>query len=48
MTIKIGDMMPEGTFNIMKDDQPSKIDSEELFNNKNVLLFAVPGAFTPG
>ena len=48
MTIKIGDTMPEGTFNIMKDDQPSKIDSEELFNNKNVLLFAVPGAFTPG
>jgi len=48
MTIQIGDTMPNGTFNVMKDDQPSKIDSGELFNNKNILLFAVPGAFTPG
>ena len=48
MTIKIGDTIPDGSFNIMKDDQPSKIDSGELFNNKSVLLFAVPGAFTPG
>ena len=38
--------MPEGIFNIMKDDQPSNHwDSKELFSNKNVLLFAVPGAF---
>ena len=48
MTIQIGDTLPEGSFNIMLDDKPSEIDTGDLFGNKNVLLFAVPGAFTPG
>ena len=48
MTIQIGDTLPEGSFNIMLDDKPSEIDSGDLFGNKNILLFAVPGAFTPG
>ncbi len=48
MTIQIGDTLPKGIFNIMLDDKPSEIDSGDLFGNKNILLFAVPGAFTPG
>ena len=48
MTIQIGDTLPKGTFNIMLDDKPSEIDTGDLFGNKNILLFAVPGAFTPG
>tara|TARA_Y100001970_G_scaffold219856_1_gene269889 strand:+ start:744 stop:1226 length:483 start_codon:yes stop_codon:yes gene_type:complete len=48
MTIQIGDTLPEGSFNIMLDDKPSEIDTGDLFGNKNILLFAVPGAFTPG
>tara|TARA_B100000700_G_scaffold204865_1_gene225237 strand:- start:645 stop:1127 length:483 start_codon:yes stop_codon:yes gene_type:complete len=48
MTIQIGDTLPEGSFNIMLDDKPSEIDTGDLFDNKNILLFAVPGAFTPG
>tara|TARA_Y100000766_G_scaffold80831_1_gene68788 strand:+ start:231 stop:665 length:435 start_codon:yes stop_codon:yes gene_type:complete len=32
----------------MLDDKPSEIDTGDLFGNKNILLFAVPGAFTPG
>ncbi len=48
MTIQIGDTLPEGSFNIMLDGKPSEIDTGDLFSNKNILLFAVPGAFTPG
>ena len=48
MTIQIGDVLPEGSFNIMIDGKPSVIDTSDLFDNKNILLFAVPGAFTPG
>ena len=48
MTIQIGDVLPEGSFNTMIDGEPSVIDTSDLFDNKNILLFAVPGAFTPG
>ena len=48
MTIQIGDTLPKGSFNIMLNDKPSEIETEDLFGNKNILLFAVPGAFTPG
>ena len=47
MTIKVGDKMPEGTFKIMKSDGPGAISSKELFSGKKVVLFSVPGAFTP-
>ncbi len=32
----------------MKNDQPASLTAEQLFRNKKVVLFAVPGAFTPG
>lgn len=47
MTIKLGDRMPEGSFGIMTKDGPGSISSSELFKGKKVVLFAVPGAFTP-
>jgi peroxiredoxin len=47
MTIKIGDRMPVGTFKIMCEKGPADLGSAELFAGKRVVLFAVPGAFTP-
>src|ERR1700736_4201621 len=47
MTIKAGDKMPEGKFTRMTKEGPQKITSDELFKGKTVVLFSVPGAFTP-
>jgi peroxiredoxin len=47
MTIKAGDKMPAGTFTHMTQDGPKKITAEQLFAGKTVVLFSVPGAFTP-
>jgi len=47
MTIKAGDKMPAGTFTRMAKDGPQKITTDELFAGKTVVLFSVPGAFTP-
>src|ERR1700761_8844099 len=47
MTIKAGDKMPEGKFTRMTKDGPQKLTSDDLFKGKTVVLFSVPGAFTP-
>ncbi len=47
MTISVGDKMPAGEFAIMTDNGPGKISTDELFSGKRVVLFSVPGAFTP-
>ncbi len=47
MTIKVGERMPEGSFGIMTSDGPGSLSTDELFAGKKVVLFAVPGAFTP-
>ena len=47
MTIKVGDKMPAGKFTSMSNDGPKKVSAEELFGGKTVVLFSVPGAFTP-
>ena len=46
MSIKVGERIPEATLNILKDGVQD-IESSELFADRRVLLFAVPGAFTP-
>ena len=46
MTIQIGEKIPHATLNILKDGVQS-VNTEELFGGKKVVLFAVPGAFTP-
>lgn len=47
MTIKVGDTIPAGTLAHMGSDGPESITTDELFNDKKIVLFAVPGAFTP-
>jgi glutaredoxin/glutathione-dependent peroxiredoxin len=47
MTIKVGDKMPAGVFTYPGQDGPQKITAEQLFTGKKVVLFSVPGAFTP-
>ena len=47
MAIKVGDRVPEGTFTVMTADGPKAKTTDELFKGKKVVLFAVPGAFTP-
>ncbi len=46
MSIQVGDTLPKATLNYLKDGVQA-ITSNELFDNKKVVLFAVPGAFTP-
>ncbi|GES44466.1 peroxiredoxin [Rhizobium dioscoreae] len=47
MTIAIGDTLPAATFKEKTADGPVEISTEQLFAGKRVVLFAVPGAFTP-
>lgn len=47
MTIKSGDKMPAGTFKSMVDGKPAEVSTDSLFRGKTVVLFSVPGAFTP-
>jgi glutaredoxin/glutathione-dependent peroxiredoxin len=46
MTLKVGDTLPTGSFNYLQDGMQT-ISSEALFANKTVVLFSVPGAYTP-
>lgn len=47
MTLKVGDQLPEATFNIMTADGPGEMTVSDLTKGKTVVLFGVPGAFTP-
>ena len=47
MTIKVGDRIPSATLKHMTKDGPANITTDELFKGKRVVLFSVPGAFTP-
>ncbi|PJK11155.1 peroxiredoxin [Lysobacteraceae bacterium NML08-0793] len=47
MHIQVGDRIPQATLQCVHKDGFEKIDSSRLFQNRRVLLFAVPGAFTP-
>jgi peroxiredoxin len=47
MGIQVGDSIPEATMNIMGDKGPQEITTADIFAGKKVVLFAVPGAFTP-
>jgi len=48
MTISVGDRIPATTLQTMGDDGPTPISTDDIFRGKKVVLFAVPGAFTPG
>jgi peroxiredoxin len=48
MTIKAGDKLPSATLKTMTADGPKDVTTDALFAGKKAILFAVPGAFTPG
>ncbi|MBV6623694.1 MAG: peroxiredoxin [Rivularia sp. (in: Bacteria)] len=47
MAIKVGDKIPSVTLKHMQESGAKEVSTDELFKGKKVLLFAVPGAFTP-
>jgi peroxiredoxin len=47
MTIAIGDRLPDATLKTMTADGAKAVTTAEIFAGKKVVLFGVPGAFTP-
>lgn len=47
MTIKVGDHVPQATFTTMTKDGPVQQTADAVFKGRTVVIFAVPGAFTP-
>jgi glutaredoxin/glutathione-dependent peroxiredoxin len=47
MAIEVGARLPAGTLKTMTKDGPKDVPTEELFKGKKVVVFSVPGAFTP-
>jgi peroxiredoxin len=47
MSVKVGDRLPNATFRVMTAEGPKPKTTDEVFKGKKVVLFAVPGAFTP-
>jgi peroxiredoxin len=47
MTINVGDRVPAATLKQMTKDGPANVTTDQLFAGKKVVLFSVPGAFTP-
>jgi len=47
MAIQVGEKLPSGTFKVPDADGIKDVTTEQLFGGKKVVLFSVPGAFTP-
>lgn len=47
MTIKPGDKLPPAEFIVKTGDGPQKLSTDVVFSGRKVVLFGVPGAFTP-
>ena len=47
MAIQEGDRLPDARLHVMADGRPTAVSTSELFGGKKVVLFAVPGAYTP-
>jgi glutaredoxin/glutathione-dependent peroxiredoxin len=47
MTIAVGEKIPSAKLKTMTAEGPKDISTDDIFNGKKVVLFAVPGAFTP-
>ena len=47
MSIKVGDVFPSGILRIKDDEGIKEINTEIYFKDQKIILFAVPGAFTP-
>jgi peroxiredoxin len=47
MAVQVGDKVPAATMKLMGEKGPQDLTTSELFDGKKVVLFALPGAFTP-
>ena len=47
MTISVGDRIPSVDLTRMTSDGPQPVSTDEYFAGRKVVLFAVPGAYTP-
>jgi peroxiredoxin len=47
MTIQVGDKLPSIEVQYKTEDNVQTINTDDLFADKKVVLFALPGAFTP-
>jgi peroxiredoxin len=47
MTIQVGDKLPSVTFKSFTSDGLNDVSTADFFAGKRVLLFGIPGAFTP-
>jgi peroxiredoxin (alkyl hydroperoxide reductase subunit C) len=47
MTIKVGDTIPSVKLMQATAEGPREVSTDDIFRGKTVVLFAVPGAFTP-
>lgn len=47
MTLQPGDKIPTQTVFEMTDDGPHALNTDDLFRDKTILMFGLPGAFTP-
>lgn len=45
--VKVGDRLPSSKFKVMTAEGPADRTTDDIFKGKKVVLFAVPGAFTP-
>jgi peroxiredoxin len=45
--VKVGDRLPNAKFKVMTAEGPAEKTTDDIFKGKKVVLFAVPGAFTP-
>lgn len=45
--IQVGDRIPQLTLMHMTDGGPSEITTDQIFAGRRVVLFALPGAYTP-
>lgn len=48
MPIQVGDKLPDVAVQVLRDGKPETVRTSEVLGSGNVVLFAVPGAFTPG
>ena len=47
MTVKVGDRLPNATLRLLTPDGPKPVETKDYFAGKTVVLFGLPGAFTP-